>query len=122
MQNNSTYKGVLKEGRTRFGSNLCPQTRSFGVGVAYSLIERVKELMQADVDNTPGTGLVLVSLYQTELTENENFIKASGTQLKTDNRGSKHVHVSAFKARVIHGNNIPLNNQVGANKKPELLN
>lgn len=63
---------ILKEGRTRFGDNLCPATRSFATGCVVTLARRVKKLKedaiaeQAAGEYTGGSELMLLDLYAQE--------------------------------------------------------
>ncbi len=67
---------ILKEGRTRFGDNLCAGTRSFAVGCVAKLRERIQKLKdeaaaeQKAGNYTGGTELILADYYESEKASN----------------------------------------------------
>lgn len=81
---------ILKEGRGRYGDNLCAQTRSFGLGCASKLRQRIRALKaevaaeQAAGNYTGGTALVLADVYKAEQTANLAIMPAN---LKTGRAG-----------------------------------
>jgi len=104
---------VLKECRKNWGHNLAPESRSFSMGVAAKIRERIAEMIkEAKPEGSDSTSLVVVELYKTEQDANEAFIKASGTELVSKASRSTHINMKAYAAGKEYGNGIGLNNQV----------
>jgi hypothetical protein len=68
---------ILKEGRSRFGDNLCAETRSFATGCVVTLRRRVRQLKADAIAEqqagtyTGGTELMLIDLYAQEEASNQ---------------------------------------------------
>lgn len=106
-------KSVLKEGRKMYGDNLSPKTRAFGTGCAQRLWERVQQLKRAEqAEATPGTAIVLASLYQTEFAANQVMIDAI-PGMKTSKAVAKAVDGAAYHEGKAFGDKINLNKQIG---------
>lgn len=108
---------VFKELRTRYGSETSPEARAFAVGCEDALRRRCRELReQADREAkgvSSGRALVLASLYQTEATENAQWIKDNVGKLVTQKDRTKAAGGAAYSAGRDHGNSINLSRQVG---------
>lgn len=88
---------ILKEGRSIYKSNTSAPMRSFAVGAAHALGFRVAQIKRAKAQEfaaTPGTSIVLASLYDTEaaanelcLPENLHHVKARATRVQGDAYG-----------------------------------
>jgi hypothetical protein len=104
---------ILKEGRSRYGENLSPETRSFATGCVDRLWSRVLQMKRdaAQEAGAPGTALVLANFYDTEAAAN----KALLPKLKLANKG-KDVNTHAYRQGQEFGNSISLAPQVGATK------
>jgi hypothetical protein len=103
---------ILKEARGLYKSNTSPATRSFCTGAMQALYRRVEEIKRAkaqEFEATPGTALVLASLYETEAAANELALPAGLRHAKA--RNSK-VQSDAYHAGKEFGNNINLDLQV----------
>lgn len=114
---------ILKEGRSRYGHNLSPGTRSFCEGAASRLRDRVDEMVAAkvqEVQASTGKGLALIDLRTEEESENANFISGKTTSRKQVARNTS-IDGAAYRAGQAHANNIGLNVQVSTTKAPELL-
>lgn len=78
---------ILKEGRTRYGDNLCAATRSFATGCVATLARRVHKLKEDAIAEQQagtyvgGTALMLVDLYAQE--------ELANTALMTDVKEAK---------------------------------
>ena len=106
---------VLKECRKNWGHNLAPESRSFSMGAAAKIGERVLEMIkEAKPEGYESTSLVVQELYKTEQDANAAFIKASGTTLVSKASRSTHINPKAYAAGKEYGNGIGLNNQVTA--------
>lgn len=71
---------ILKEGRAIYKSNTSAPMRSFAVGAAHALSRRVSEIKKAkaqEFEATPGTSIVLASLYDQESAANELCLPAN---------------------------------------------
>lgn len=101
---------ILSEGRKIYKQNTAPGTRSFAVGAMHRLDERVKEIIRTtQAEATPGTALVLASLYQTEAEANKQLLPS--TLRERAARHSKIDH-SAYRKGQTFANGINLGLQV----------
>lgn len=73
---------ILREARKLYGSNLAPQSTSFGHGARAKLRDRINEMISTTSQAT-GTGLVVLELYDLEISANKSFIDAEGIKLVT---------------------------------------
>lgn len=93
-------KSILKQARKMYKDNTCPETRSFAVGATHALHDRVAEIKasqaQTSEQATPGTALVLASLYDTEQSANAlmmpgvKHMKARVAKVRFDAYGAGH--------------------------------
>jgi hypothetical protein len=108
-------KSILKEGRKLYKQNTSPQTRAFATGAMMALHHRVKEIIAAQKAASetaaPGTALVLASLYDTEQKANELLMPKN---LRVKKARNSKVDGDAYRNGKAFGNNINLNNQIGA--------
>lgn len=108
-------KSILKEGRKLYGQNTAPGTRQFATGAMHALNRRVKEIIEeakkANEAATPGTALVLASLYDTEAEKNDLMMPDNLRSKKS--RAAKINDFGAYVAGKQFGNSINLNKQVG---------
>ena len=103
---------ILKEARKLYKSNTSPETRSFAVGAMHKLSLRVDEIKRTTAQQfeaTPGTALVLASLYDTEAQANEELMPAD---LKVVKSKQAKVKRDAYEAGVVFGAKINLSAQV----------
>lgn len=109
---------ILKEGRTRYGDNLCPQTRSFAVGCVDTLYRRVASLkadaiaQQVQGKYTGGTELVLASLYESESKANLALM----TNVKEHKLRNKEVSAEEYYAGRKFAKDLSLNVSVEVSK------
>lgn len=108
---------VLKEGRSKGWHNLSAEMRSFGLGVAARLAERVEEIREAEKAKQEQTGagreLVLASLYKTEAQANAQFLNEEcGIRLRKSKGGKGASDGSAYAAGKEYGGKINLSAQV----------
>lgn len=104
---------ILKEGRARYGHNLCPGTRSFGEGAASRLHQRIDEMIKTKVEEvqmSEGKGLALIDLRTAEDSGNGDFVKDWKIRQNPVRRSS--LDGSAYRAGSAHANSIGLNVQV----------
>jgi type II secretory pathway component PulJ len=102
---------VLKEGRKMYKENTAPGTRAFALGCMHKLHARVKEIIaQTQADATPGTALVLASLYHSEADANDALLPAN---LRTRKARQSKVDMNAYLKGQAYGDSINLNRQVG---------
>lgn len=114
---------ILKEGRSRYGHNLSPQTRAFGAGAAARLIQRVNEMIEAKVQEvqvSDGKGLALVDLRTSEESDNLAFTKDWGVKTLASRSGK--LDSGAYRAGHEHADSIGLNVQVSTTEAPKQLN
>lgn len=107
---------ILKECRKRYGHNLAPESRSFALGAADVINNRVYHMMKS---NAPVEGvsaanaLVIHELYKSEAEANEAFIAKNVGKLvkygKSSNAGVNSAHYNAGGA---YGSTINLNTQI----------
>ena len=113
---------ILKEGRLRYGHNLCAETRAFGEGAAHRLHQRVEQLISnkiQEVQASTGKGLALIDLRTEEEAGNADFVK--GWNLKKAVARNTKLDARAFRAGQAHADSIGLNVQVSTTKAPGLL-
>ncbi len=107
---------ILREARKLYGSNLAPQSTSFGHGARAKLRDRINEMISTTSQAT-GTGLVVLELYDLEISANKSFIDAEGIKLVTITLKKSNISdLAAFGAGSLFGNKIDLNLQVEDNK------
>ena len=113
MMSEYVIASILKECRSRWGHNLAPESRSFSMGAAAKIRERVEMMIyEAKPEGSNSTSLVVVELYKTEEDANMAFIKAAGTTLVTKASRKTTVNMKAYSAGKEYGNGIGLNGQV----------
>lgn len=102
-------RSVLKEASRRYGSAISPEARNFAVGVARRIGERVRELRREESVATPGTALVLASLYDSEKKANDSWLALQGVTLKITTASTKAVtNAAAYHAGKDFGNRVSL--------------
>lgn len=114
---------ILKEGRSRYGHNLCPGTRSFGEGAAARLNRRVDQMIAAKVEEvqmSDGKGLALVDLRTSEDAGNDDFVK--DWKIKELKSRSSNLDGDAYRAGALHAESIGLNVQIATATAPKQLN
>lgn len=96
----------------RAGGHNATWRRSFCVGAMVNLRNRMYELRETS-KKEPGTGLMVVSLYDQEKAANEAFLKISepGLVLKSDRSSSK-IHSDAYNSGKAYASKLSLNRQV----------
>lgn len=111
---------ILKEARKLYGSNLAPESTSFGHGAKVKLWQRVKEMIKT-TSISEGTGLVVVEMYKQEQNANNEFISQGGIKLvPSKSKKTAISNLAAFGAGSVFGNKIDLNLQVQDNKPNSL--
>lgn len=113
---------ILKEGRKRYGSNLCPQTRAFGEGAASRLYQRVEQLISTkiqEVQASDGKGLALIDLRTAEDEGNDHYVK--DWKIRKAVARNTRVDREAYAAGQSHANNIGLSVQVSTTAETKLL-
>jgi hypothetical protein len=113
---------ILKEGRTRYGQNLCAQTRAFGEGAAHRLHQRVEHLIAnkiQEVQASDGKGLALIDLREAEALGNAEFVKDWKVG-KSVARNTK-VDAKCYREGMAHADSIGLNVQVSTTEAPKQL-
>jgi hypothetical protein len=114
---------ILKEGRSRYGHNLCPETRAFGEGAAHRLNQRVEQMIATkiqEVQASDGKGLALIDLRTAEHDENELYVK--DWKVRKGVTRNTNVDSKAYRAGREHADNIGLNVQVSTTQAPKQLN
>jgi hypothetical protein len=108
---------ILKEARGLYKSNTSPATRSFCTGAAHALARRAAQIKAAKSQEfaaTPGTSLVLASMYDTEAAANELMMP---DDLKTVKPRTARVQGHAYHAGQEFGDKINLSAQVADQTK-----
>lgn len=107
-------KSVMKEGRKLYKQNTSPECRSFCLGAARRLSQRVKELKAEAMNQQTNmsTALVVVSMYESELFDNEQMAKQKHDYKIVKHRQSK-VQLDAYRKGDEFGKSINLSLQVG---------
>ena len=103
---------ILKEGRAIYKSNTSAPMRSFAVGASHALYRRVEKIIAEKAQEfaaTPGTSIVLASLYATEDAENDKHMPAN---LRTVKSRTSKVQGEAYHKGHDYGNSINLDLQV----------
>lgn len=113
---------ILRECRRNYVHNLAPESRSFAIGAADRIWQRVVQLTaQTQAEASPGTALVLVDLYKAEANANEAFIKEQGTELVVKKTRQADVNLAAYTSGHRYGNTVSLNKQVGTTEAPKAI-
>lgn len=110
---------ILKEGRTRYGDNLCPETRSFALGAVSKLRQRIavlKEQAAKDPELSSGTALMLVNVYASEKAANALILPSD---LK-EGRAGKPADSEQWHEGRAFGDKLSLNVRVGNDQKKKL--
>ena len=105
------------------------RSRAFCVGATNRISERCRELRDAAeresaglVAASPGTGIVLASVYKTENDTNMKYIRdVLGTTLTFSKTKKSTVDLNAYHAGKAHGGTINLNHQLGGSHSKEVL-
>lgn len=111
-------KSVMKEGRKLYKQNTSPECRSFCLGAARKLAQRVREMKAAAMNpagESMSTALVIVSLYESEYADNEQLAKLKHDYRIVKARPSK-IDQNAFNEGREYGAKINLSLQVGETK------
>ncbi len=105
---------ILRECRRLYRENLSPQSRAFATGAADKIYWRVDALIREQGEATPGTALVLASLYTQEKQSNDAHALALWGELKAGkSRERAKVDREAYNAGVEFGAKASLNAQLG---------
>lgn len=118
-------QGILREADKRYKHRLTPEGRSFCVGVAARLWERVVQMqeskeVQAEV-TASGSALVVADYYKTEADANAAWIAANLQTQAGKARKQAQVKWGAYSAGHEHGNSISLNQQVSTTAAPKQI-
>lgn len=109
---------ILKEGRNRYGDNLCAATRSFATGCVAKLYRRIDKLKEeASQENAPAsscTSLALMNLYESERQANRELMTNVAAAKATKVKDVDPIH---YRAGYDHGDKLSLNVQVGQAKR-----
>jgi hypothetical protein len=114
---------IQREGRNRNPTKENTWLRSFCLGAAVRIFERVDFLLKESAQQRgTGTSLVLASIYQTEQLENK---KLMDEEFPPDNRtqgrkGKQDGNPEAFEDGQEYANTLGLNRQLGTEKRPQL--
>lgn len=103
---------IMKEYRAKGWHNLSSEGRSFALGAARVIRERVAALMKNPEGMAESTALVVRNMYETEFEANEAFIKTSGTTLVTKKARTSTVNGKAYAAGKEYGAKVGLDVQV----------
>ncbi len=92
--------------------------RSFCKGAAAKVAERCLQIRRAaEGEKTPGTALVLASVYESERAANQNYIaRVMGVRLKHTSSSQRNTAADAYGRGQEYGNKIGLHNQLGGNR------
>ncbi len=115
-------KSIMKEGRKLYKQNTSPGCRSFCVGAAHKLAQRVRKMkadeMAAQAQESTGRELALVSLYAQENADNDAFISANMNVRIIKPRASTIADATAYNSGKSFGATINLALQVGGSNSP----
>lgn len=94
--------------------------RSFCKGAAARIYQRCQELInaaqaQTSEQATPGTALVLASVYQSERQANELMLRNQGVQLRTRTSRQQRPTVDGYTAGRAYGDRVQLHRQIKEN-------
>ena len=111
-------KSIRKEARKSASKNGYPESwkTSFYKGAAATIVTRCSEMIAAqktETANTPGTSLVLASVYEAERLANDEFLAAQGVRLRSKASKEHRATAAGYNAGKEFGNGINLNRQVG---------
>lgn len=94
--------------------------RSFCKGAAHKVYRRCVELQEAATatPTTPGTALVLASVYESERLANLAYLKNAGIILATTANRERMANHTAYAAGREYGSKLGLSNQIGGSRAP----
>lgn len=121
-------RSVSRESARLFGSATSPSAVDFDKGVAARIWQRCAELRRAaeaankaEAVATPGTALVLASLYESEQQANDAWLKAAGTTLTFRKRTEHDARpTSAYAAGKNFGDKVHLGASLGNSERGTL--
>ena len=115
---------ILKECRSKFKHNLCPESRNFAIGAADSVWAKVQELKKEPVPMGDGSmAIVPASYFEQEKHANGEWMEAKGIKLvSVKNRAQGIKDWQAYNAGREYGDGINLNQQVAAKDRVQLEN
>lgn len=107
-------KSILKECRSRYTHNLCPESREFAVGAVERLCERIRGMRKQATSPTmsDSKALVLADVYSLEKEANEAFLAQLGVRLSSSRTRSKGASGDAYHRGRAFGDTINLSRQV----------
>lgn len=117
-------KSIMKEGRKYYKQNTSPECRSFCLGAAAKLRQRVADLRREATNPQGESGsraLVLVNLYESEEKANEAFALATFDIKFKKSRGSSIADGDAYNKGKDFASKLNLNLQVGSTSKTDLM-
>lgn len=111
-------KGIKREASKRYGQATSHEGRAFGTGVSVTIILRVNELLaKQDLEDTPGTAIVIYNLHKAEQQANEQWISQNtNVTISTTKTKFKDVDAHAYADGKEFGKTVSLNRQVPETK------
>ncbi len=103
---------IKKQARKLYKSTTNPQGRSFCVGAALAITQRVAKLVQEDADVGVGTAVVLASYRKLEAEANEQWLAVHVGELKDVSTKLNTSDASAYFKGHAYGNTVSLANQI----------
>lgn len=109
---------IAKEGKRRQREAAAGNVfyRSFATGAAYKVLQRAREIRLAAErphDSSPGTAIVLASVYRTESDANKALIAEQMRVRSAVSKGSNRYDREALGAGAEYGSTLSLNRQLG---------
>lgn len=107
-------KSIKREATKLYKSPTSRDGRSFGVGAASAIRQRVNKLLEdsAEVSNEAGTAVAIYNYRNQEQQENSVFLESEGVTLKMTKARSSEVS-GAYHSGKNYGSKVSLANQVG---------
>lgn len=106
-------KSIKRQATAHHKSATSPQGRSFCVGAASSIRQRVTSMLKDDSESTPGDALVLVNLHKSEASANDKWLVQNDITPKVEKaRAHKALDRGAYNGGRSYGNTVSLNTQL----------
>ena len=107
-------RSIKKEAGQRYGVWTSPEGRSFCVGAAAPIRQRIAEMLEKDTESTVGSALALIAVRKTESMANDAWLANEGTRLVSKKARASRVQGEAYGDGKAFGATVSLAAQVGA--------
>ena len=107
-------RSIKKEAGQRYAVWTSPEGRSFCVGAAATIRQRIAEMLEKDTESTVGSALALIAVRKTEAIANDAWLAGEGVRLVSKKARASRVQGEAYGDGRAFGATVSLAAQVGA--------